>query len=215
MLIKCHIMGQDDRLGSGVLEPVTLGNLAHTQQVSSQSNVDQASFTCPGAHVHRLYIQIHGNMRHLEHAHHSRAYMVFSIPKHMWGSNCMCGLQHQPLCYMCTFFIVSHHHSKRAVLCVDMPYTIQRSLCVTNGHCCVIFMIQWLLWPSQTYRVSRADTQLHCVGTRHSDLAIPCPCFYTKDMCRLQWGSKRQHNKSVVGKGSLLLSMQLQLFSVK
>jgi hypothetical protein len=43
------------------------------------------------------------------------------------------------LCYVRTFFIVSHHHSKRAVLCVVVPYTIQRFLCVTNGHGCVTF----------------------------------------------------------------------------
>jgi hypothetical protein len=84
-----------------------------------------------------------------------------------------------------------------------------------NGHYCVTFTIQWPLWPSWTYQVSRANTQLHCVGTRRSDLAVPRPCLYTKDVCRLRWGSKWQHNKSVVGKGPLLLSMQLQLFSVK
>jgi hypothetical protein len=45
-------------------------------------------------------------------------------------------------CYMCTFFIIFHHHSKRAVLCVVTPYMIQRHLCVTNGRYCVIIMIQ-------------------------------------------------------------------------
>jgi hypothetical protein len=74
----------------------------------------------------------------------------------------------------------SHHHSKRAVLCVNMPYMIQRSLCVTNGHYCVTLMIQWPLWPSQTYWASWADIQLCCVGTRHSNLAIPHPCFNNK-----------------------------------
>jgi hypothetical protein len=117
-------------------------------------------------------------------------------------------------CYVRTFFIVPHHHSKRAVLCIDMPYTIQRLLCVTNGHYCATIMVQWPLWPSRTYRASWADTQLHCVGTRHSDLAIPCPFLHKRDMCRLRRGSKQQHNKSVVSKGSLLLYAQLLLFSV-
>jgi hypothetical protein len=92
---------------------------------------------------------------------------------------------HNDYCYVRTFFIVSHHHSKRAVLCIVMPYTIQSSLCVTNGHYCVTDMIQWPLWPFRTHRVSRADTQLRCVGTVYSDLAIPRPCYYTKDVRRL------------------------------
>jgi hypothetical protein len=73
---------------------------------------------------------------------------------------------------------IIHHHSKRAVLCIDMPYTIQRSLCVTNGHRCVTVMVQWPLWPSRTHRASQADTQLCCVGTRCSNLAIPCHFLY-------------------------------------
>jgi hypothetical protein len=41
-----------------------------------------------------------------------------------------------------------YHHSKRAVLCIVMPYTIQRYLCVTNGLYCDTGMEQRPLWPS-------------------------------------------------------------------
>jgi hypothetical protein len=63
----------------------------------------------------------------------------------------------QQKCYMHTFFLISHHHSKRAVLCIVMPYTIQRFLCVMNGHYCVTIMITRPLWPSQTTWASQAN----------------------------------------------------------
>jgi hypothetical protein len=98
---------------------------------------------------------------------------------------------------------------------VVMPYTIQRSLCVTNGHYCGTFMVQWPLWSSRTHRVPQADTQLHCVGTVCSNLAVPHPCYYTKDVWRLWWGSWCNTTRSVVGRRTSLLCARLLLFLVK
>jgi hypothetical protein len=79
-------------------------------------------------------------------------------------------------CYVCTFFlIVFHHHSKRAVLCIAMPYMIQSLLCVTNGRYCVTSMVQG------PYSLLRLHGHLGltytncCVVRGHSDLAILHP----------------------------------------
>jgi hypothetical protein len=56
-----------------------------------------------------------------------------------------------------SFLLFTHHHSKRAVLCIVMPYMIQRLLCVMNGHCCVTGMELRPLWPSQMIWASRAN----------------------------------------------------------
>jgi hypothetical protein len=67
---------------------------------------------------------------------------------------------------------IFHHHSKRAVLCVVMPYTIQRSLCVTNGHCCVEQGPYSLLGLYGDLGLTYTDC---CVVQGHSDLAILHP----------------------------------------
>jgi hypothetical protein len=46
---------------------------------------------------------------------------------------------------------ISHHHSKRAVLCIVTPYMIERLLCVTNGHYCVTIAITKALMAFSDY----------------------------------------------------------------
>jgi hypothetical protein len=58
----------------------------------------------------------------------------------------------------------SHHYSRRAVLHIDMPYMIQRSLCVTNGHLLLQVWYKKPLWLSQTHRASWANIQSCCVA---------------------------------------------------
>jgi hypothetical protein len=77
---------------------------------------------------------------------------------------------------MRTFFLISpHHHSKRAVLCVAMPYMIQSFFCVMNGCYCVTIMIQGpcgLLGLHGHLRLTYADC---CVVRGHSGLAVLHP----------------------------------------
>jgi hypothetical protein len=74
-------------------------------------------------------------------------------------------------------------------LCWYAIYDTKASLCYKWTLLCYD-TVQWPLWPSRTYWVSQADTQLRCVGTVCSDLAIPRPCFYTKGVRRLWRGSR-------------------------
>jgi hypothetical protein len=90
-------------------------------------------------------------------------------------------------CYVCTFFHVSPSSFQegcplRCFTTVVMPYTIQKPLL------CYEWTLLWYVYDTMTlmvisdlqYQVSRAGTQLRCVGTVYSDLAVPRPCYYTK-----------------------------------
>jgi hypothetical protein len=118
------------------------------------------------------------------------------------GGTVTCAPSSSSLLFPLSVTITPRGLSSASYTTVVMPYMIQRFLlCYEWTLLWYVYDTMALMAISDLSGISVLTHNKRCVGTVYSNLAVPRPCFYTKDVGRLRRGSKASTTRVLLARG--------------